>query len=342
MGLLAGIVDGGLAGGAGGVQFGLTQQIDQQNKLALLAQQADLEKQKLQWAADIATQQKQAAGARITSATQGLIDSDIAQRFPDPAATGADDGTGHMTDTQLAQFQQQKDAARAADANDWQFPIRAAVGTGDEPVSAYGTIAERQGRDLDRADARRQQMQTQLIMEREKTQAANERAADREASRIQTANIMAAARTASNSTEKREAEQNLRANVMGLKQSMDSTRLQIGQINLAMVTADAGQKAAMQSQLDELNKQLKDYTSQHDQANQALLHLTPGLANAPPPPPAPGADPLGPDPVLASLGLGANAPSSPDAALFAGMQSTQPTGGGGVPMGNGWTLNEVK
>lgn len=142
MGLLAGIIEGGLQGGAQAVQGMAQQGIAEQQKAELAQQLSDQELAKMKAAAVFNAEQqsnlRQAQVARIDAAMPGIVDKQIAAQYPSlpGAEDGGDNGLRNAQDANAG-------AARAQLMGDWKTRIQAGESTGDVPLGTAGALFQR-------------------------------------------------------------------------------------------------------------------------------------------------------------------------------------------------------
>jgi hypothetical protein len=328
MGLLAGIVEGALGGAGLGVQnAGGTAQAAQYRD-ALAQHEADLERQKLDYAAQIAEQRRAATVQRVHDAIPGIVDAEMASRMPAPS--------GQMTDTQLAADQAQRDALRQQLATDPHMLVRAAESTGDVP---YGTAATT----LQRGDNALLSQQWHMDHNdtlRERTEERERQAqADRE-NRLMYAQMIHDGHSRDAQREASEEAKNARAALADMNRDMNMKRLQLQQLqtNVALFGADSPQAADAQTQMTAIQQELAGLESDRKQLLGAMLGPKAPTRAAPPPPPgsASAMPDLGAAPDAFGLGAGVSAEDLANAGIDPN-GATAPAAGG---LPKGWTVQK--
>lgn len=307
MGLLAGLVDGAL-GGAGSSLVDISDKnIEAQHRADLANIQSDLELKKMeaaeQFKSQLASQMRQAGVDRVNAAAQGIIDRRLAAAYPDP--------TGQTTDNQLAQFQAEKDAARAALGDDPHIRVAAAESTGDVPFGTGATLLQKgdnasmtqQWREY-QADSRAQSSADRTAALLQMNQQSNE-----------TRQMIAALVHSGSEKESHEQRLALTSQLTTIASSLGEADRRKNQLQTLMVAADPDQKAAMQAELDGIDKATAPLRATYTMALGALGGIS-GVKPVAAPAPA-AAAPVS-DPLSDYMN---GSPSSPADPLFAGAQN---------------------
>lgn len=325
MGLLAGIVEGALGGAGRGLVNVGEQSAAAQYRSDLADQQAALERQKLDYAAQIATQQRAAMAQRIQDAMPGVVNARIAEQMPDP--------TGHTTDNQLAADQAARDALRARLMVDPHVRVAAGESTGDVAPGTGAQLLQRgdnallsQQWHMDHNDALRERNEDRAAQAERDRQARLDIAAMRHDG---------SSRDAAAAT--REEAANLRAALADASRNLNEKRLELKQVedNLSILPPGSPEAAGMQRQHDSLMADVQELQASHKDIQRRVLGSTgPAAASRAAPT---GAPPPGPDAVLAGDGAAAD----PFLAQFAPHgAAAKPTAPPPAPSGlpKGWTV----
>ena len=272
---IGGVVAGAVGGLGQAVESTAQGQIDVQNKANLAQQMSDMEvqKQKLvdQNQANLANQQRELRVGRVNTAAQGLVSTAMNDKYAVPSAAIAATSNDGTTDPAVtAQLQANLNQAKTADTNKMAGSLNtyltAAAQTGDLPFQVAGMddsrIASAEARATAMMFAR--PMAAQIMSEGRsadtlvKTTSAEKIAADRIAAQTSIANGKIAAL---NPIDRAALEQ-----ARSLDRDIANNRTMIGKLMDSLPMTPPGSKAAIQTQIQQLQQDTQARQAQRDQS----------------------------------------------------------------------------
>jgi hypothetical protein len=302
VGIVGGIVSAGLAGGAGAAQGYAQGQINTANQMTLQQNQAQLEEQKAQAAAQLqynmANQARQDMVNRVQTAKQGIIDQNIQQlqQNPQQLQRYMPQAPQGMTDNQLSSWQQDAQSqalntARQQMATDPRIQLQAGEQTGDVPM---GTVA-------------------QMLHTDTQTQAMLQAWANRDHERLESAQMRAEtmAQIAAGNQDTRLMVAQLAHSAAGgdktallvaknmyddASRNIEERRKELNDLSNQMTTAKSTEKPAIQQRIAQVQVEMQNLKQTHDYYASTVGSMLgvkppPGIGGAGAPAPAPGPTP---------------------------------------------------